>query len=267
MISKLLVIIKYILWRVANRRKIITGHFNSGKAKIFYQISGQGYPLVFIHGGGAHIESFAGQIPYFSLTHKVIALDTRGHGRSSRGKKNFTYATMAEDIITMLDHLQIEQAKFVGWSDGGNAILLLSMEHPSVVNRMVLISANYNPEGLKQQNSAQSPDSEGLALVNPWLKFLYRFLSPHPAKWHSLTQELQTLWATEPQLNSKQLATVKTKTLIIGGENDLITAEHWADMQAHIPDSQLQIIPGTRHDPHLSHAQAVNDLIAKFIED
>ncbi|MFT6387550.1 MAG: pimeloyl-ACP methyl ester carboxylesterase [Cellvibrionaceae bacterium] len=118
----------------------------SGTPTIYYEEIGAGEPLPILHGGGAALESFAGKIPFFKP--RVIAIDTRDHGRGNHGNKRLSYAIMASDTITVLDCLTIEKTNFIGWSDGWNTAILLALNHPERVQHLTLISANYHPDGV-----------------------------------------------------------------------------------------------------------------------
>ena len=196
MINRILVIIRYFIWRLWYWRQIKTGYVTVKSSRLYYQESGSGYPLVLLHGGGVLLESFAGQIPFFSRHHRVISIDSRGHGRSSRGQKPLTYETMANDTIEVLKVLGIERADFIGWSDGGNTSLLLALQHPERVRHITLISANYHPDGISNIFTVSG---------NPFLKTLYQWFSPHPEKWFSLGRELEELWRLHPQISESEL--------------------------------------------------------------
>lgn len=258
MINRILVFIHYFIWRLWHRTQIKTGWVTVKNSRFYYQETGSGYPLVLLHGGGVLLESFAGQIPFFAKNHRVIAIDSRGHGRSSRGQKPLTYETMANDTIEVLNTLGVERADLIGWSDGGNTSLLLALRHPERVRHITLISANYHPDGISENFSISR---------NTFLKKLYQWFSPHPEKWFSLGRELEELWRLYPQISESELRGIGAKTLIIAGENDVVSIEHLQEMEQLIPGATLHVVPKGKHDVHLTHAQEVNRLIEKQSAD
>lgn len=253
--NRILVFVYYFIWRLWYRSQIKAGWVKVRKTRFYYQQVGVGYPLVFLHGGGTLLESFAGQIPFFAKKNRVIAIDSRGHGRSCRGKKPLTYETMANDTIEVLNELGVERADFVGWSDGGNTSLLLALSHPERVRNITLISANYHPTGIRGNFSISG---------NPFLKGLYQWVSPHPEKWLSLGSELEELWRLYPQISEHELNRIGAKTLIIAGENDMVTIGHLQEMEKLIPGAKLYVVAGGKHDVHLTHSLQVNRLIEKL---
>ena len=111
--------------------------------KIYYEEYGQGQPLLLLHGNSESIESFRLQIPEFSKFYKVIAVDTRGQGRSSEDGKPYTYDLFADDMNALLNYLTIDSATILGWSDGGNTALIMAMKYPKKAKRLVVMALIY----------------------------------------------------------------------------------------------------------------------------
>lgn len=135
-----------------------------------------GFPLVLLHGGAVFLESFAVQIPLLARSHKIIAIDSRGHGRSARVEKPLNYDTLAKDVIVILAALEITQANFVGWSDGGNTSMAIALTYPERVRKLVLISANYHPSGVLSQPDITHDDS----MIEKTLRFFIVGFLPIP---------------------------------------------------------------------------------------
>lgn len=104
--------------------------------KIYYETYGEGEPLLLLHGNQQSIGVFKDQISEFSKYYKVIAVDTRGQGKSEAGEKAYSYDLFANDMITLLEQLKIEKTNIVGWSDGGNTGLIMAMQHPSKIKNL-----------------------------------------------------------------------------------------------------------------------------------
>ncbi len=177
-IKRFLVFLSYFWWWLTKRKKIERGFVQSKKSHIFYQKTGSGRSLILLHGGYVQLEAFAAQIPFFSKHFSVIAIDTRGHGRSTHGVRALSYASFADDVIAVLEHLSVTKAYFIGWSDGANTCVELALNYPTFVEKMVLVSANYHPDGLKPNNVSRL----GRAINRVILRNVYTMFSPHPKK-------------------------------------------------------------------------------------
>ena len=120
-----------------------TGHYAEVNGiKMYYEIYGQGKPLVLLHGNSASISSFEKQIPALSKNFKVIAIDSRGQGNSTEDGKKFTYELFAEDTKALLDKLGLDSVDVLGWSDGGNIGLIMAMRYPKKVKCLAVMGAN-----------------------------------------------------------------------------------------------------------------------------
>lgn len=131
--------------------------------KLFYKSVGEGHPLILLHGNGEDCTYFDGQISFFAKHRRVIAIDTRGHGKSPRGETPFSLNTFADDLYDFMKSHGIETADILGFSDGGNIALLFALTHPETVTRLVLNGANLSPKGIKP--SVQLPIELGYCLA------------------------------------------------------------------------------------------------------
>ena len=200
--------------------------------KLYYVEKGEGEPLILLHGNGESNEIFSKQIVEFEKHYKVFAPDTRGHGKTPRGEKPFTLNQFADDLYDfMLEH-KIEKAHILGFSDGGNIALLFALKHPEKINKLVLNSANYNPNGLKE-------------FFNLTLKIRYFLLKlGRNSEKNNYKNELLSLMINEPDISEEELKSIKVPTLVIAGKKDLIKKKHTEKIAALIPDSKLVFING-----------------------
>lgn len=254
---------KYISWRLFRHGRGERGYVAIGGGSIYYEVHGAGPPLLLLHGGGALIESFFGQIPDLSRYYRLITVDSRGHGRSSY-QKGLSYGEMAADVLTVLDHLRLDAVAIVGWSDGGITALHLALDHPERVRSLVLIGVNFHASGLRKSESARmeamGPDDFNATAVR-----MYKRLSPHPKKWPQLWSDLKVLWKTGPDLTEEELGKIKAPTLLIAGERDLIDPDHLRQMQSAIPGAVLREIPGSTHAVLMEKPRQINALILDFL--
>ncbi len=256
-------LLKYIYWRLFRHRHGERGYVASGGSGIYYEVHGAGPPLLLLHGGGALIESFFGQIPDLSRHYRLITVDSRGHGRSSY-EGGLSYGEMAVDVLTVLDHLRLDTVGIVGWSDGGITAVHLTLDHPARVSSLVLIGVNFHPSGLRKSAVARM-DAMGPDDFNATAVRMYKRLSPHPKKWPQLWADLKVLWKTGPDLTEEDLRKIKVPTLLIAGERDLIDPDHLRQMENAIPGAILREIPGSTHAVLMEKPRQINALILDFL--
>lgn len=199
----------------------------------YYIEQGQGEPLFLLHGNGEDSSYFVHQMKYFSRKYRVIAVDTRGHGKTPRGEAPFTIEQFADDLYAFMGEHNIEKAHILGFSDGGNIAMVFAMKYPEKVARLILNGANLNGRGVKA--SVQIPIVWGYRSAKKFAK-----KSPEAKK----NAELLGLMVNEPHLQEEDLEKIKAKTLVIAGTQDLIKKSHTESIYANIQDSELVFIEG-----------------------
>lgn len=234
--------------------------------EMYYEIFGEGEPLLLIHGGAATIESWFGQIPVFSKKFKVIAPDSRGHGRTNDAPGPIDFKLMASDIEGLLDHLGIKSVMIVGWSDGGVTGLELAMRRPDLVKKLVTLGAHSRPEGMTAEFKAEvegsSPDHFPPILVDG-----YKALSPDgPEHWPVVFEKLKTMWLTLPNYQDSELRGIQCPVLLMVGESDIVQEEESKRLASLISKSQLKVLKGATHYSPVEIPEVVNDTILGFLE-
>lgn len=220
-----------------------------------YVEMGAGFPLVLLHGNGGDLGYFQNQMEAFSARYRVIAVDTRGHGRSPRGEAPFTLEQFAEDLKDFLDSLGIQRCHLLGFSDGGNIALLFALKYPGYLEKLILNGANVDPSGVKRR--AQLSIMLGWAVCG----VLKRFQPEAVHKW-----ELLDLMVTQPHISLLELRKLRMPTLVAAGDKDLILESHTRAIAASIPGSRLAILPGD-HLVARRNPQAFNPLVLEFLAD
>lgn len=218
-----------------------------------YVVAGQGFPLVMLHGNGEDHTYFKHQIGPFSEWYQVIAPDTRGHGRSPRGRAPFTLDQFAEDLKAFLDSREIRRCHLLGFSDGANIALLFALNYPEYVEKLVLNGADLYPSGVRL--STQLPIVLGWGL----LQAVRRFDKRARPKW-----ELLDLMTTQPHINAKALAVLNMPALVVAGNRDMIREKHTRLIAKSIPGSELAILPGD-HFVARRNWEAFNPVILEFL--
>ena len=204
--------------------------------------------MILLHGNGEDLTYFDHQVKFFSKYRRVIALDTRGHGKSPRGTAPFTIEQFAIDLLHFMDTLHIQKADILGFSDGGNIALTFALDHPERVSRLILNGANLNPRGVKF--IVQAPIVLGY----------------HAAKLLGGTSkaEMLGLMVNEPNIMPQQLHKLQIPTLVIAGHNDMIKTSHTNLIAATLPNSKLVIINGDHFIANKNPSE-FNEAVLQFL--
>lgn len=225
-------------------------HVNN--VKLYYEVYGEGEPLLMLHGNGQSMSAFIGQVEYFSKFYQVILVDCRGRGNSTFDyETELTYSLETNDINLFLEKIGIQKANIIGWSDGGIIGLLMAMNHPEKVDKLVAIGANINPDGLK--------DLEGM------LDAIEELEKTNQGD-NDLLIALYKLMAYYPKLDFEDLKAIKSKTLIMAGDRDEIKNIHTIKMYEAIKAAQLAILPNETHYFPEENPEFFNKLVMKFLK-
>jgi pimeloyl-ACP methyl ester carboxylesterase len=246
-------------------------YVNVNDIKVYYEIYGEGEPLLLMHGGGGSIEDFVFQIPELSKHFKIIAVDSRAQGRTTDSDKEITYALMASDMAALIDKLKLGSVNVLGWSDGGNNGLELAYAYPEKVKKLITCGADYNHENWMAKDDSVAMDSNDPIILQT-KTFLKKYssdaekLSPNPEKLATIKKKIATLWDNYPNFTTEQLKTIKTPTLVIAGDRDLVNIDQTIALFNSLPNSQLCIVPGASHLALIEQPDQMNNIILKFLK-
>lgn len=225
--------------------------------KMYTEVYGQGKPLLLIHGNGGSISAFRETIPYFSKKYKVIAVDSRAHGKSTDPGDSLSFEMMADDFAALLDIMHIDSAYVLGWSDGGINALILAMRHPDKVIKLASTGANLVPD-----SSAIIPSS--------WIEDDIYYEANKNKKWSSAKEKndwkIFMLDKVQPNIPVENLKIIKCPCLIICGDHDLITIEHTVAIYKNIPLAYLWVLPNSPHNTLVEHRDEFNKKVDDFFK-
>ncbi|GAB3830826.1 alpha/beta fold hydrolase [Hymenobacter jeollabukensis] len=239
-------------------RNARAGHYATvNGVKLYYETYGQGEPLLLLHGNGESIQSFANQIGALAEHYRVIAVDTRGHGRSGNEKRAYTYDLFADDMRALLDTLGIGAAHVVGWSDGGNTGLSLATRYPTRVLSLVTMGANLYCD----KTAVEAKTLREVRLIHA----AGLVLGPFKPNFRR-ARRLSTLLLKYPQMQPAQLGAVQVPTLVLAGENDVILEPHSRLIASNIKGSQLHIFPGLTHYAPQEDRTRFNEVVLGFLQ-
>jgi pimeloyl-ACP methyl ester carboxylesterase len=231
---------------------------------LYYASIGQGSPVILLHGGLSNSDYFGHQVRALMKRHRVILVDSRGHGRSSRNAQPFGYDLMTDDVVALMDQLKLQKADIVGWSDGAIIGLDMAIRHPERVNKVVAFAANSRTDGViagVEQNPTFS------AFIQRGGDE-YRRLSPTPKEYDAFVDQISHMWASQPNWSDAQLKAIRTPVLVMDGDHDeAIKRAHTEYLAATIPGAGLQILPDTSHFAMLQDPDAFNFAVEHFLGD
>ncbi|MCW3466254.1 alpha/beta fold hydrolase [Chitinophaga nivalis] len=225
--------------------------------RLYYESYGKGEPLLLLHINGGSINVFSGQIPFFAKNYRVIAVDSRAHGKTTDPADSLTFEMMADDVNALLDSLHIKSCPVIGWSDGGITGLVLAMRHPEKVKKLVVSGPNLWPD-----TTALIP------FVYDYLQRTADSLAKLPPTAANKNQlKVIRLDLLEPHLTLQQLEAIKCPTLVIGGDHDGIPVTHLVDIYRHIPQAYLWIVPSASHFIATTKKDQFNARVAEFLRE
>ena len=239
-----------------------SGHAPVNGISIWYATFGSGPPVILLHGGLANASYWGHQVPVLAKSHRVIVMDSRGHGRSTRDSRPYGYTLMASDVIGLMDYLGIPQAAIVGWSDGAIIGLSLAMSHPGRVSRLFAFAANSDPGGVK--DVGKSPVfTEFIARAEKE----YQALSATPREYKTFVDEISRMWATQPHWTAADLGAIKVHTWIVDADHDEAIERSNTELMARwIPDAGLLLQPEVSHFSMLQAPGQFSDDVLRFLE-
>ncbi|MBA3869618.1 MAG: alpha/beta hydrolase [Anaerolineae bacterium] len=227
---------------------------------MYYEIHGEGQPLVLLHGNFSAIgTSFGQMIPELAKTRQIVAIDQQGHGRTADIDRPLSPAQMAKDTIALLDYLGLKQVDIFGYSNGSVVALQIAIEHPVLVRKLVLMAITYNTTGLHEGLLEGIKQLQPEHLAGSKWQEEYARVAPQPENWPLLVEKTKTMDENLPDWSAETIQALKSPALIIGGDNDIIRPEHTIEMfkllggavmrmDGSLSQSQLAILPGTSHE-------------------
>ncbi len=231
--------------------------------QLYYEIFGEGAPLVLLHGGFGAVEMFGPILPQLAAGRQVIGVDLQGHGRTADIDRPLHMDLMADDIAALIQYLGLGQADVMGYSMGGLVALQTAIRHPQVVRKLVVVSAPcrrtaWYPE-VAEAMSQMGPEAAEPMKQSPIYQ-LYAAIAPRVEDWPRLVGKMGEAVRVEYDL-SDDMAAIQAPTLIVAGDADGFPPAHAAEMfrllgggqrdggwdGSGMSASQLAILPGTTH--------------------
>jgi len=240
-----------------------TGRIEIDGISYYYQIHGEGKPLLVLHGGLGSFEMFGPILPQLTAGRQVIGIDLQGHGRTTLGAREFSIPAFADDIATILSELGYDQVDVLGYSLGAGVGFRLAVQHPDLVRRLALVSAGYSsdafyPEIRAQQRQVNAAAAEFMKETPMYQSYVA--IAPNPNDFPRLLDAIGQLMARDFDW-SADVAKLKAPVILVYGDSDMYRPEHMIDfyrllggglrdagwMKEHQAPNRLAILPGRTH--------------------
>ncbi|MFI5666469.1 alpha/beta fold hydrolase [Streptomyces sp. NPDC051704] len=230
--------------------------------RTWYEAEGSGDPLLLMHGGFCTNETWGAQRADLAAAYRVFLPERRAHGHTPDVEGPMSYGAMADDMVDFLEAVVRAPTHLVGWSDGGIVALLMASARPDLVRKVVVIGANFRPaeEAFADPAmlDAMTPGSDDLE----FFRAMYEPVTPDGVgHWPVVAAKMLDMWRGQPTMTPADLARITAPTLVMTGDDDMMTLEHTIALYRGIAGSQLAIVPGASHLAPLEKPDLVNRLI------
>jgi len=265
---------------VSGQQKSATGYAPVNGLKMYYEIRGQGEPVVLLHGAFMAISNnfhWAEWIGELSKTRKVIAIEMQGHGRTADTGRDFTYDNLADDVAALLDYLKIPSADILGYSLGGGVALNCAIRHPDKVRKVVSISAVFRLNGWTKEGLDAFPNLTAEVFKGTPIEADYKRLSPTPNEFPNFVKRVLSVDLKPHDFGADKLRATKAPMFFIHGDADGVRLDYIAeafrlkggevhgDMRPRSA-SRLAILPDTTHVTLLNRRQTIVPMVNDFLD-
>jgi pimeloyl-ACP methyl ester carboxylesterase len=217
--------------------------------------------VILLHGGLGHGGNWGYQVPALvGSGYRVVLIDSRGHGRSTRDARPYSYELMASDVLSVMDALHLEKACLVGWSDGACTALVLASQTPSRVAGVFFFACNMDPSGVKKFEPGPIVDRCFSRHTKD-----YAQLSATPDSFKAFVEAVSLMQKTQPNSSARDLAEIVVPVAIVQGEHDeFIKREHAEYLARSIPNAELLMLIGVSHFAPLQRPEQFNAALLAF---
>lgn len=227
------------------KQKSVKGYAPVNGLKMYYEVHGEGAPLVLIHGGGSTIETSFGRIlPLLAQKHKVIAVELQAHGRTNDRDQPESFEQDADDVAGLLQYLGVGKAHFLGFSNGGNTAMQIAIRHAGLVNKLIVVSAFYRREGMIP-GFFEGLEQASLENMPAPLKDAYLQVSNDQKGLQAMFNKDRERMLGFRDWRDEDLKAIRVPVLLVVADQDVVTLEHTVKMRRLLPNAGLMVLPGT----------------------
>jgi pimeloyl-ACP methyl ester carboxylesterase len=246
--------------------------------KIYYEVYGQGKPVILLHGAFMTINTnWAEIIPELSKTRKVIAIEFQGHGHTPYAERTLSFPVLASDVEGVMNYLKVDSAAVIGYSMGGSVAYQLAIQNPKRVTTLVIISATYKTNGWMAEVNNAFKDLKPELFANSPMREAYDAVAPDKTKWTKFIDQMITFIKVPYDLGDTNIGKIKLPVLLVAGDNDgldkfeliktyrLLGGDVFADFKG-VPPSQLAIVPSQGHVSVMMQTSTILNYLGGFLK-
>jgi pimeloyl-ACP methyl ester carboxylesterase len=238
------------------------GYVEHQGARIWYSTYGSGAPVILLHGGLGHSGNWGYQVPALVMSgYRAVLIDSRGHGRSTRDTRPFSYELMASDVLAVMDALHLEKPCLVGWSNGACTALILAAKAPSRIAGVFFFACNMDPTGVR-------PIEPSPTLNRCFARHAkdYALLSATPEHFKDFVEDVSLMQRTEPNYSAHDLAKISVPVAIVQSEHEeFIKREHAEYLAQSIPGAEFVVLKAVSHFAPLQRPEQFNTAMLAFV--
>ena len=259
-------------------KPVESGYAPVNGLKVYYEVYGEGKPLILLHGAFMTIETNWRQlIPELSKTRKVIAVELQGHGHTPFSDRKLDQAALASDVEGVMKYLKVDSADVAGYSMGGSIAYKLAIQSPKRVKKLVIISSTYKSTGWKPEIAGAFKNMKPEMFANTPMKTAYDAVAPDKTKWTKFIEQMIVFAGTTFDMGDANIAKITSPVLIIAGDNDgldkvelsktyqLLGGDKFSDMGP-MPKSHLAIVPGQGHVSLMTQTKIISTYLNDFLK-
>ncbi len=234
------------------------GYAEVNDLRMYYEVHGEGRPLVLLHGAYMTINTIGPILPGLAETRQVIAAEMQGHGRTADIDRPITYEGMADDVAALIRHLGLDHPDVFGFNVGGAAAFQLAIRHPGLARKLVVVSSSYTSDGAQLELNEMLPSITPETFAGSPIEEAYLEVAPNPGDFPTLVEKMKRLDVTPFAWPEEDVRGIEAPTMIVVGDADVVRLEHAVEMfwllgggamgdLAGFSKSQLAVLPGTSH--------------------
>jgi pimeloyl-ACP methyl ester carboxylesterase len=238
------------------------GYVEHDGVRIWYATYGSGSPIVLLHGGLGHSGNWGYQVPALVGSGcRAVLIDSRGHGRSTRDARPYTYELMASDVLAVMDALHLERVALVGWSDGACIALVLAAKTPTRISGVFFFACNMDPSGAKRIEPNPVLDRCFSRHQKDFAQ-----LSATPDNFKAFVEAVSLMQKTEPNYSAEDLAAIRVPVVIVQSQHDeFIKREHAEYLARSISNAEFVVLNGVSHFAPLQRPEQFNTAMLAFV--
>jgi pimeloyl-ACP methyl ester carboxylesterase len=246
--------------------------------KVYYEVYGEGRPIVLLHGAFYTIElNWSQLIPELSKTRKVVAIELQGHGHTPFSDRKLSFSTLASDVAGVMDYLKIDSADVAGYSMGGSVAYQFAIQSPGRLRKLVIISSTYKSSGWLPEVTNAFKTFKPEFFANSPIQTGYDAAAPDKSKWTKFLEQMIAFAQTPFDLGDANVAKIASAVLIISGDNDGLDKQELAKTYrllgggisadlGPMPKSQLAIVPSQGHVSLMMQTSTILSYMNSFLK-